>query len=137
MSSVFVWGFLADRLGAKRVLLSVLLTLGVGAYFVAGSTTVASAYVSTAIFGLGMAGYALLSEVVWASYFGRKHLGSLRGVTMVFQLAGNASGSLIAAFLFDLQGSYDGAFDVILAGFAVSMLMLVLARRPRARVTAA
>ena len=133
MISVFAWGFLADRLGAKRVLLSVLMTLGVGAFLVAGSTTVASAYASTAIFGLGMAGYALLSEVVWASYFGRKHLGSIRGVTMVFQLAGNASGSLIAAFLFDLQGSYDGAFNVILAGFAVSTVMLLLARQPRVR----
>ncbi|MDA1035609.1 MAG: MFS transporter, partial [Chloroflexi bacterium] len=133
MASVFVWGFLADHLGAKRVLLAVLVAMELGAFLVAGATSVPAAYLAAAIFGLGMAGYALLSEVVWATFFGRKHLGSIRGVTMVFQLAGNASGSLIAAFLYDIQGSYDGAFNVILAGFALSTVMLVLARRPKAR----
>ena len=136
MGSVFIWGFLADQFGAKRVLLVVLVALEVGALLIAGATSVSAAYIAAAIFGLGMAGYALLSEVVWATFFGRKHLGSIRGVTMVFQLAGNASGSLIAAFLFDLQGTYDGAFNVILVGFAVSTGVLVLARRPRVRVGA-
>ena len=133
MGSVFVWGILADRLGAKRVLLVVLIVLEAGAFLIAGATTVPAAYLAAALFGLGMAGYALLSEVVWATFFGRKYLGSIRGVTMVFQLAGNASGSLIAAFLFDLQGTYDGAFNFILIGFAVSTAVLVLARRPRIR----
>jgi len=137
VSSVFVWGFLADQLGAKRVLFVVLIALGIGAFLVAGATSIPAAYLAAAIFGMGMAGYGLLSEVVWASYFGRKHLGSIRGVTMMFQLAGNASGSLIAAFLFDIQGSYDGAFHFMLAGFAMSTLMLILARKPKVPVAAA
>ena len=77
-----------------------------------------------------MAGYGLLSEVVWADFFGRRYLGSIRGVTMVFQLAGNAGGSLIAAFLFDLRGNYGTAFTVILVMFGASFFMLLLARRP-------
>ena len=92
----------------------------------------AGAYLGAAVFGIGMAGYALLSEVVWADFFGRRHLGSIRGVTMVFQLAGNASGSLIAAFLYDLRGNYDDAFKVIIVLFLASVAMLSLARRPAA-----
>ena len=133
ISSVFIWGIIADRLGAKRVLLTVILTLWVGAYFVSGATSVTSAYASSALFGVGMAGYGLLSEVVWADFFGREYLGSIRGLTMIFQLIGNASGSLIAAILVDVQGDYDGAFDVILVLFAVSFILLTLARRPKAR----
>jgi MFS family permease len=133
ISSVFAWGALADRLGAKRMLLIVIVTLWLGTFLVAGATTAASAFMSSAIFGLGMAGYGLLSEVVWADFFGRKYLGSIRGVTMIFQLIGNASGSLIAAFLFDLRGDYGAAFNVILVLFGVSFLMLLLASRPQSR----
>jgi sugar phosphate permease len=131
IASVFLWGIIADRLGAKRVLLTVILILWIGAFFVSGATSVAGAYASSALFGVGMAGYGLLSEVVWADFFGRQYLGSIRGVTMIFQLIGNATGSLIAAVLVDIQGDYNGAFDVILALFGVSFLMLLLARRPK------
>jgi OFA family oxalate/formate antiporter-like MFS transporter len=133
IASVFVWGFFADRMGAKRVLLVVIGTLWLGALLVANATTAMTAYISAGVFGLGMAGYGLLSEVVWADFFGREHLGSIRGVTMMFQLMGNASGSLIAAFLFDWRGDYGSAFNVILVLFAVSFLMLVLSKRPRLR----
>lgn len=133
IASVFAWGVVADRLGAKRVLLTVIMTLWIGAFFVSGATSVVGAYTSSALFGVGMAGYGLLSEVVWADFFGREHLGSIRGITMIFQLVGNASGSLIAAILVDIQGDYDGAFDVILVLFGVSFFVLLLARRPRPR----
>ena len=135
IASVFAWGVVADRLGAKRVLLTVIMTLWIGAFFVSGATSVVGAYTSSALFGVGMAGYGLLSEVVWADFFGREHLGSIRGVTMIFQLVGNASGSLIAAILVDIQGDYDGAFDVILVLFGVSFFVLLLARRPKPRAS--
>jgi len=109
------------------------MTLWIGAFFVSGATSVVGAYTSSALFGVGMAGYGLLSEVVWADFFGREHLGSIRGVTMIFQLVGNASGSLIAAILVDIQGDYDGAFDLILVLFGVSFFVLLLARRPKPR----
>ncbi|MDA0797663.1 MAG: MFS transporter [Chloroflexi bacterium] len=131
MVSVFGWGFLADRTSAKLMLMTALVLLEIGAALVANSTTEWGAYASSAIFGVGMAGYLVLSEVVWADFFGRKHLGSIRGVTMVFQLAGNASGSLIAAFMFDVSGSYDGAFKMILVLYAVSFTVLLIARRPK------
>lgn len=133
MASVFVWGVLADKLSPKLMLLTALATLEIGAALVAVSTSVLGAYASSAIFGIGMAGYLLLSEVVWADFFGRRHLGSIRGVTMMFQLAGNASGSLIAAFMFDISGSYDGAFIMILALYAISFAVLAIARRPRSQ----
>ena len=131
MISVFGWGFLADRTSAKLMLMTALGLLEIGAALVANSTSEWGAYASSAIFGVGMAGYLVLSEVVWAEFFGRKHLGSIRGVTMVFQLAGNASGSLIAAFMFDVSGSYDGAFKMILVLYAVSLTVLLIARRPK------
>ena len=131
LASVFVWGRLADRLNPKLMLTTALVLLEVGAVLVAVSTTALDAYVSSAIFGVGMSGYLLLSEVVWADFFGRRHLGSIRGATMSLQLVGNASGSLIAALMFDISGSYSGAFKMIFVLYAVSFLVLLVARRPR------
>lgn len=129
--SVFAWGYLSDRLGAKRMLLLGIATMWVATYVVAETTTVLGAYAGSALFGVGLAGSGLLSEVVWAEFFGRRYLGSIRGATIPFQMAGNATGSLLAAFLFDLRANYDDAFKVILVFFAVSMALLAIARRPR------
>ena len=131
IASTFVWGYLSDRTGAKLMLLGSVLTLALATFVVASTTTIPTAYLGAALFGVGLAGTGLLSEVVWADFFGRQHLGGIRGATLPFQMTGNASGSLIAAFLFDLRGSYDDAFKVVLVLFGVSFLMLALARRPK------
>ena len=133
IASVFLWGYLSDRVGAKRMLLIAVATLGIASLLVARTDTAMGAYVSSAVFGIGLAGTGLLSEVVWADFFGRQYLGSIRGATIPFQMIGNASGSLIAAFLYDLRGNYDDAFRFILVLYAVSMILLAIARRPTAK----
>jgi MFS family permease len=131
MASVFVWGYLSDRLGAKRMLALAVATLWGATLLVLQTDGVLMAFISAAAFGVGLAGQGLLSEVVWADFFGRRHLGSIRGSTIPFQMTGNASGSLIAAFLFDLRGSYDDAFKAILGLYALAVVLLLIARRPR------
>ena len=115
------------------MLLIAVATLWIASLLVARTDTAMGAYVSSAVFGIGLAGTGLLSEVVWADFFGRQYLGSIRGATIPFQMIGNASGSLIAAFLYDLRGHYDDAFRFILVLYAVSMILLAIARRPTAK----
>lgn len=129
--SVFLWGFLADRLGGKRALMGVLWTLALGTLLVARAHSPLGAYLGAGVFGAGMGGYMLVTDVVWADFFGRRHLGSIRGASMVFQLVGNASGSLIAALLYDLQGNYDFAFKLIMVVLVMSSMVLLLARKPQ------
>ena len=51
---------------------------------------------------------------------------------MVFQLIGNASGALIAAILYDINGDYNVAFTITLFGILVAFMMLLLTRNPKA-----
>ena len=88
------------------------------------------AYLGAGILGIGFWGYLLLVEMVWADFFGRRHLGSIRGVSMVFHLVGNASGSLAAAFLYDLRGDYGDAFRIMVVALLTSFVLLFLARKP-------
>ena len=134
---VFVFGVVARRLGARRLLLGGLLTLVLGSFLIAQARTTAEAYLGTGVYGVGFASYMLLADVVWADFFGRRYLGSIRGFSMVFQLISNAVGSLLAAFLYDVRGNYDDAFAVLIAAQMVAFVMMLLARKPKRKVPTA
>ena len=135
--SVFLWGFVADRLGAKRALLGVLLNLAIGTWLIARAHSPTAAYLGSAVFGAGFGGIMLAMDVVWADFFGRRHLGNIRGASLAFQLVGNASGSIIAAMLYDWKGSYDYAFKLIIGALLLSCLVLALARKTTAKADVA
>ena len=44
---------------------------------------------------------------MFARYFGRKHLGKLRGGVLTAQVAGSSLGPFITGVIFDLTGSYQ------------------------------
>ena len=73
-----------------------------------------------------------LSSLVWANYFGRGSLGTIRGVFLpVTQVLGAVS-PVFAGYVFDTTGSYDGAFLVFGLCFMVGAVVMLLAKRPRA-----
>ena len=76
-----------------------------------------------------MGGTVPLQETVWASYFGRGHLGEIRSVAMPFTIVFSAGGPLLAGVVFDRTGSYDNAL-VLFAAFSMVGLILVLLARP-------
>ncbi|MFN8639410.1 MAG: hypothetical protein U0360_08120, partial [Dehalococcoidia bacterium] len=71
-----------------------------------------------------------LQEVVWASFFGRRYLGSVRSAGLPLSLVVSASAPSVTAFYFDTYHNYDGAFLGI-AGLAVlATILILLARKP-------
>ena len=76
--------------------------------------------------GLGWGGLIPLQEVIWASFFGRRYLGSVRSAGLPFSLTLGAAAPFGASVYFDSVGNYDGAFLAIAAA-AVIATMLVLA----------
>lgn len=76
--------------------------------------------------GLGWGGLIPLQEVIWASFFGRRYLGSVRSAGLPFALMLGASAPFVTSVYFDSVGNYDGAFLAI-AGAAVLATVLVLA----------
>ncbi len=66
---------------------------------------------------LGLAGGLMMTtnSVIWANYFGRRHLGSIRGVVISSMVAFAALGPLPFGILFDLTANYTSAILVFLA----------------------
>lgn len=83
------------------------------------------------VFGAAAGGTVPLQETVWASYFGRAHLGSVRSVGMPVSIVFSAGGPLLAGSLYDATESYVLAF-LIFAGCALLGCGLIMLARPPA-----
>ena len=103
---IFVGGFLADKFLLSRLLrISILgmviglliLVLGNGAAF----------FVAYCVYGLAQGLLVAVSGTIWPRFFGRAHLGKIRGGAMMAMVAGSSLGPLITGFAFDRTGSFQ------------------------------
>ncbi|MDE2765647.1 MAG: MFS transporter [Chloroflexota bacterium] len=123
-------GYLNDRFpnrfvfaGAQCVLVGAMLFT-----FVVSSAWLALAY--GAILGAGMGLGMNTNTVIWPNYFGRRNLGSIRGMAMTSTMAFAALGPLPFSMLYDLSDSYDLALVVFLALPAACAALALLSPRP-------
>ena len=125
------WGWVVERVPARHVLTMVaaLMALGAALFMTTNSTTQALAY--SALFGFGLGGMLAVPPVAYADYYGRRSLGTIRGVTEPLTSFGQAIGAVAAGAVFDLTGSYEYAFMAFAALGASTMLMVQLARPPQ------
>lgn len=131
--SKILWGFLMDRFHARYLSASAFLTMGMCTLVLVAVGHTGSALMAFAVmlvYGTAMGGTMPLQETVWASYFGRAHLGQIRAVAMPFTIIFSAGGPLLAAAVFDRTGNYDGALVTFSAFSLIGLLFILLARPP-------
>ena len=119
------WSLLARRV-PLRVLLSVAAaTMAVGAIGTGFSSSLSTGIPMGFLLGVGVGGIHLLLRLTWADYYGRLHLGSIRGLTLPAQIGGQAIGPIVAGFMFDSTGGYQTPFTVfgIIVAFAAVMVL--------------
>ena len=122
--SGLVTGFLIDRI-PPRFLLS-------GSLGLMGITMLAATRISTAAavvaYGTGLGVMQGMSQSlqagVYAHYFGRLHIGAIRGLAGAVNIAGSALGPLLLAVAFDSSGTYTPVL-VITAFLPLSVAAVV------------
>ena len=134
LSSKAFWGCGLQRLDA-RLLTAVAYSIsstGVALMIVAG-TTGQSAILFTGFFlyGFGFGGTIPLSEFMWAHYFGRRHIGAIRGIGNPIAVVGTGVGPVLAGAWFDLSGTYDPAFIAAIAVYMAAAAVISISRDPR------
>jgi MFS family permease len=118
-------GVLADRLGAKPVLVGGLFVqaMAVATYLAVGQ--LGEFYALSVIFGLAYGGVMPLYAVLVREYFGARIMGSVFGAVSAFASLGMALGPLAGGWVFDTFHAYNwlyvGSFAIGIAAVAVAL----------------
>ena len=137
--SKFAWGWAMQRLHPRGLAaLSFLLSGGavVAMVPIAHAGSLELMFVSFAVWGWGIGGMIPLSEFIWASFFGRRHLGAVRSAGMPLTIVFAATGPFFAGLYFDAAGSYDGALLTFASLWGIAALLVLMARQPAPKAAA-
>ncbi|MCH7565525.1 MAG: hypothetical protein IH968_17065 [Gemmatimonadetes bacterium] len=123
---------LGPRMGTAAVLLSAAaFVVAAAAFGTSVSASLPTALLAAASVGFGVGGLHLLVRLAWADYYGREHLGTIRGFSMSAQIGGQAVGPVLAGFMFDATGSYQMPLLVFTAAAALAGIVALFATPPR------
>jgi cyanate permease len=136
LGTTLVWGTLADRFDVRRVSCVQFLIQGVGLVTAITSAHIYLTYLGFFLYGTGLAGSFVLREVVWANFFGRASLGTVRGLSMFFSHLFAASGAPFFGFLYDRMGSYNFSFTIFSFALFTSAFLILLAQPPKEKPAA-
>jgi OFA family oxalate/formate antiporter-like MFS transporter len=133
-----IGGFMAARLMrrfSEQSLMAMLLLASGGAIAVllitpANAWAIAYALGEGTVFG----GLFTIQPVIYANYYGRASVGTIRGLASPFVMVSNAAGALFAGVVYDLSGDdYTIAFVTFITLFGVSAVVARMARKPTPR----
>lgn len=127
-------GVLVDRVPVRYLLSAALVGLAASLLMAPRLEGTTSALIYGVILGATGSLQLTVGQVVWAKYYGRRHLGSVTGVAMLVGIAGSALGPMPMGIARDLVGSYLPFLTVSAAAPLVLAVVALFARQPiRAR----
>ena len=131
--SAYGWGALMDRIHVRWVTAVATIFSGAAMVVIIFADNLPLAITFAVLFGLGTGGWTLAQTLLFANYFGRRHLGAIRGLSQVLSGPLGAAGPFLAGGIRTYTGSYELSFIIFFVALVVVFLALVLARPPRRR----
>lgn len=126
-----VSGVLVDRISVRYLLIAALLLQTVSMWLAPSLSSLWMATLYGVLLGCLSGLQRTVSTVVYASYFGRLHLGAISGISSTIMVAGSALGPLPMAMARDLLGQYTYAlYWLSLLPFALAIVSFWM-KRPR------
>jgi MFS family permease len=137
-------GWLADRIGAKRVMLIIYSLVACATLILVLGPTGSGLYVFAVVFGLGLGGEYMIIPLMAAELFGTAILGRVMGIVLAADGIAEATFPILAGHLRDVTGSYTMSWQVLTglaAAGAVCIMLLpasgaVAAKPPRVEADA-
>ena len=133
LASGLLWGFASERISVRKVISFLFVVEAIGLSVATTAQDLWTIYLGFFLYGLGLGGVQVLEEVMWANYFGRLSLGTVRGAALQIVLLFGVCGPPFFGFLNDYTGSYRTSLFVFIAVLLVSSVLTLTIRRPRRR----
>jgi MFS family permease len=136
LASPLVWGFVAERIDPRIAAMLRFVVQGIGLALAISTSNLVCLYVGFFLYGIGLGGNMVLPDLLWASYFGRRSLGKIRGMGLLISQVLAALGPPFFGFLFDLTGGYGLSFAIFGVALATSAVLSLMLRPPAKSATA-
>ena len=123
------WGFVLEKMHIRfsAMLISFLLLLSMGMLLIADNYFLGILFALS--FGFAVGGSSIVENLLWADFFGRRHLGEIRGFTAPFRFLAPI-GPTMAGFIHDQTGTYRIAYTIFAGIFFVMLLAMSFATPP-------
>ena len=131
-----LWGYCLQRFSPRLLAVAAfsLGGFGVGMMLLAASTVEpALLFAGFFCYGFGFGGTIPIKESLWVSYFGRAHIGAVRGIAQPLSIIGPTIAPVLVGVAYDLQGNYSFAFLGIIAIYLLASLLVGISRAPHAQ----
>ncbi len=129
--ATFTAGWLADKVPNRFILCGGLMLFTIAMWLAATMTQPWHTFVYGGMMGFAQGTMMTISTIIWPNYFGRAHLGSIRGMASTAMVAFAALGPLPFGLVFDLTGNYRLAIFMFLAAPVAIGMATLFATPPR------
>ena len=127
----FVWGYLAGKYNIRTMMVLQGCLATVGVIFM---LFILNPYMMVAwgVFqGINLAGFFMLQSLATAEFFGRGHIGAIRGFMTPFANGTRAVAPLLLGFMHDWSGSYTIPFLIVVGTWVLAALAALAIRLPQ------
>ena len=130
-----LWGYLSDKIPNRYLLASGNLCLIFTMFWLMSTSNNFQVIFYVVLLSIGGSAIYATNIVVWANYFGRSQLGTIRGFAATTMVAFSALGALPFGLIYDQTGSYDKALSMLMFMPVLSLIGSILATPPTKSVT--
>ncbi len=130
LGSGLLLGFISERVSVRKATALMFVIQAAGLVFAINAIGLPWLYLAFFLYGFGLGGAHVLQEVMWANYFGRISLGTVRGLSLPILLLCAAIGAPFFGYLYDYTGSYDLSLILFIAVQILCTGLTLLIRRP-------
>jgi MFS family permease len=125
------WGLISERVSVRICIIISYTGCAFGILVLLTSQSVPLVFIYVIIYGASMGADLVLRDLIWADYFGRTFIGTIRGVIMPAYMIALAGGPLFAAWLYDLTGNYQIPYIIFFVTLLLGAFFIYLAAPPK------
>ncbi len=129
--SSYAWGAFMDKVHVRWGTALATVLSAVAMIILLFADNIPVAIVFGVVFGLGTGGWTIAQTVIFANYYGRRHLGAIRGLSQLLAGPVSATGAVLAGAIKDLTESYELAFLIFFVALVIVLMAVLLAKPPR------
>ncbi|MEN3975798.1 MFS transporter [Emcibacter sp. SYSU 3D8] len=129
MASKLAFGALSDRFGLRTLYWIAMACLAASALLLIGRPSMPAIWAFAALMGVAAGEFTLLG-VFCARQFGARDFGKVMGM-LLFLITLGSFGAVLAGWVRDVTGSYDGAYYMLLALLVPSIIAMAFLHPPR------